>query len=160
MKNSKVTCQELRRLLPVLGIIGLILLAGVGQATTERYLQSQLSNKIMLESQQRLAAFQALTARVQEYNSAFVNRDYNTLYRLSYFKGVPAPSLFEYCQLRDAGYVYNISVTVQNIELQGDKAWAEVELVLTHPALGTNKTIHKQQWELLNDLWYKVDYGN
>lgn len=160
MKNLKVTCQELRKLLPVLGIIVLILLAGVGQATTERYLQSQLSNKILLESQQRQAAYQALKARVQEYNSTFVDRDYNTLYRLSYFKGVPQPSLFEYRQLRDAGYVYNISVAVQDIELQGDKAWAEVELVLNHPALGTNKTTHKQQWELLNGLWYKVDYGN
>lgn len=160
MKNSKVICKELHSLLPILGIIVLIMLAGAGQAATERYLQSQLSNKIIQESQQRLAAYQALKARVQEYNSAFVNRDYNTLYRLSYFKGVPEPSLFEYRRLRDAGYVYNISVAVQDIELQGDKAWAEVELVLTHPVLGTNKTVHKQQWELLNDLWYKVDYGN
>jgi hypothetical protein len=160
MKISKVTCQNLTSLLPVLGIIALIFLAGIGQAATDQYLQSQLSNKIRLESMQRIEAYQALMARVEEYQHAFVNREYDTMYRLSYFKGVPEPSLIEYRQLRDAGYVYHINVTVQDIEVQGDKAWVELELVLTHPALGTNKTIHRQKWELHNGLWYKVDYGN
>ena len=160
MKISKVTCQNLTSLLPVLGIIVLIFLAGVGQAATDQYLQSQLSNKIRLESMQRIEAYQALTARVEEYRHAFVIRDYDTMYRLSYFKGVPELSLMEYRQLRDPGYVYQINVEVLDIELHGDIALAELELVLTHSAFGTNKTIHKQKWELLNGLWYKIDYGS
>ena len=160
MKISKITCQELLKLLPVLTIIILILLAGAGQATTERYLQSQLSHKIMLESQQRVAAYQALTERVEEYRRAFVSRDYDTLYRLSYFKGCPTPSLLEYRQLRDAGYVYHINVEVQDVDMYDDKAVVMLELELRHPILGINKTNHKQKWELFNGLWYKVDYGS
>lgn len=160
MRISKVNYQELLEVMPIVGIILLILLAGVGQTAAERYLQSQQSHKLMIESQQRTAAYQALTSRIEEYRQAFVERDYDTLYRLSYFKGGPQPSLSEYRKLRDAGYTYSINVMVHDIELHGDKAWAALELVLYHPRLGTNKTNHKQEWELLNGLWYKVDYGN
>lgn len=160
MKILKEIYQKLRGALPVVGIIALILLAGVGQTNTDRYLQSQLSHKNMQESKQHLAAYQALKERVEEYRQAFVERDYDTMYRLSYFRDVPKPSLPEYRQLRDAGYVYQINVSVQEVELYGDKARAALELVLTHPILGTNKTNHKQEWQLVDNLWYKVDYGS
>ncbi|MEL7635121.1 MULTISPECIES: hypothetical protein [Sporomusa] len=160
MKIFKKTCRELRGVLPVAGIIVFILLAGSGQAITDGYLQSQLSHKTMQESRQRLAAYQALKERVEEYCRAFVERDYDTMYRLSYFRDVPKPSLPEYRQLRDAGTVYQINVSVQEVELYDDKARAALELVVTHPVLGTNKTNHKQEWQLVDNLWYKVDYGS
>lgn len=160
MKILKETYRELRGALPVAGIIVFILLAGSGQAITDSYLQSQLSHKTIQESQQRLAAYQALRERVEEYCQAFVERDYDTMYRLSYFRDVPKPSLPEYRQLRDASTVYQINVSVHEVELYGDKARAALELVLTHPLLGTNKTNHKQEWQLVDKLWYKVDYGS
>ncbi|HML33154.1 hypothetical protein [Sporomusa sphaeroides] len=160
MKILKETYQELRGVLPVAGIIVLILLAGAGQTTTASYLQTQLSHKTMLESKQHLAVSQALRERVEEYRRAFVERDYDTMYRLSYFRDVPKPSLPEYRQLRDAGYVYQINISVHEVELYGDKARAALELVVTHPVLGTNKTSHRQEWQLVDNLWYKVDYGS
>lgn len=160
MKTLKEPYRKLLKVLPVAGIIVLILLAGVGQTTIDRYLQSQLSHKNMQESKQHLAVCQALKERAEEYRRAFVERDYDTMYRLSYFRDVPKPSLPEYRRLRDAGNVYQINVSVQEVEVYGDKARATLELVLTHPMLGTNKTNHKQEWQLVDNLWYKVDYGN
>lgn len=158
-----VICKENYRnvlgFIPVAGIIALILLAGFGQTATERYLQSHLSHKIIMENNKRIALYQALKERVEAYRCAFVERDYETMYQLSYFKGGAEPSLSEFRQLRDAGHSYQIQVAVRDISVNGDKARAELELILSHPDLGTNQSFHRQEWELLNDLWYKVDYG-
>ena len=160
MKKHRIVFRQLRTLAPIVGIIMLILLAGVGQTVTGRYLQAQQSQRMLAESLQRAAAYQALTGRIEEYRQAFEKRDYTALYSLSYFKGVPQPSLAEYRQLRDAGYDFDIQVIIETVELQGDKAQVNLKLELYHPRLGFNRTNHMQQWELCENLWYKVDYGN
>lgn len=141
-------------------IIAIIFVAGTVQAQTDRYLQSQTSKDHQQKQTLKVLATAALADRVERYRTAFVVRDYETMYHLSYFKGIPKPTLIEYKNLRDPQVSYKIQVNTLDVQVEDDRGTATMQLTIEHPVLGVNKSVHIQHWQLLNDQWYRIDYGN
>lgn len=145
--------------LPV-AVIGLsVLLAGYCQNKLDLYLKAQLINNIQVKATLQELDYQALYSRVEAYRKAFLDRNYEAMYHLSYFKDVPKPSLIEFRNLRDPQHTYRMEVRIVEVELAGNKGKAHLELILEHPVIGVNKSTHVQEWEKINDIWYRVDYG-
>lgn len=141
-------------------IIGIICIASTVQAQTDLYLQSQTSKHHQQQQALKTLATAALNDRVERYRIAFVTRDYETMYHLSYFKDVPKPTLIEYKNLRDPQVSYKIQVNTLDVQVEDDRGTAAMQLTIEHPVLGVNKSVHIQHWQLLNGQWYRIDYGN
>jgi hypothetical protein len=139
-------------------IIFLVVLAGFGENRVDSYLRSQ-TVKQDNASATEARVFYALQERVEAYRIAFLHRDYQTMYDLTYFKDVPRPSFYTYRNLRNPRYDYHVQVQLVDLEMNGDKGTAHLELVLEHPAIGISKSVHAQEWERLEDIWYRIDYG-
>jgi hypothetical protein len=134
-------------------------LAGFGENRVDSYLRSQAVKQDAAAATQETRVFSALQERVEAYRIAFLRRDYPTMYNLTYFKDVPRPSFYTYKNLRNPRYDYHVQVQLVDLELNGDKGKAHLELVLEHPAIGISKSVHTQEWERMDDIWYRIDYG-
>lgn len=156
-KETKVTVKSQWFSLSV--ILGLLLMAGIGQNHIDSYMQTVNAAYIQSQSEQRAKSFEDLRMRVEQYRIAYLARDYDTMYQLTYFKGGVKPSLIEFRNLRDPQSVYKLDVRFVDMEMADTSAKVSLELALEHPAIGRSQSVHVQEWEKLNDLWYRVDYG-
>jgi hypothetical protein len=136
----------------------LILLAGYLQNRMDDHLQFQIGLKeAPMVMRNQTASFRALQERVEIYRLAFVQRDYPTMYAMTYFRDTYKPTLIQFRNQRDTQYHYRIEVNTMEIEIQEGKGIARLELKLEHPALGRHKSIHTQEWQQIDELWYKVE---
>lgn len=153
-----VRCK-INEYLPIVLVIMLTFLAGLGQTQTNTMIQSKLSflHEAAVERQEQSLA--DLTTQIERYRVAFIERDYETMYHLSYFKNVPKPTLPEFRQIRNPIYDYKVTVRLLDVQMLHDKAVAKLELTIHHEVLGLSKTVHLQEWELVDGLWHRVDYA-